>query len=1373
MLGGGLYLTNFDYVLVRPGRFDRAESAFASRSKLPIVPVIRAFGATRGGQRCCVHVHNVYPYCYVEYTQALVPDVVLPYIQRLGNELNRAFAAAANQPTREMQLVAAIHLCKGMPFYGYTETPHYYLKISYVDPALRMRLASILESGRVMETKFQPIEAHVQYHLQFMLDYNLSGCDYMELDQLYFRGPWPPEERGGWNEASIPHAQKTDLPRDTYSELEGDAEAHHIANRRTMREAHGKPEAQDEPLVPSLRGLWVQERMRRQHAGLSPTPERSAPFPRTDPSDTPWVAAERHAAQLAVRVEEDATEEEVPDRGMEKYVLDAYQTPELFHAHGLERVAPPDASGTSAKIFDLQHAQSQGSQETPTLHTAPSQSLAHETSLFLSSSSHSGHEPSHTEAPPPRAPRKRKRTSHTPHQAQKGWYAYRTPAPTKQEVMRSFAFFGLPDVEYTPCHFSRASDVPALTREYANKAFTIPSSTLAHMPLFAHWPERRERSAGGMHPIPHWQIAQAPPSAASVRAWLTHHELQPTPALLPSSQIPLPRITESQTKTPVLDIGRQHMTTLALQVIVPTRADLVPDARQDAIDAVVYTLMQDAEPDASEPYIYETGLVYVSSPRRLGLAGVTVHYVDTELELLNMLVDIVRALDPEILTAYDVHRGSWAYVAERASLFYEYDLLAELGRARRRGGGSASVDQWTATHASALRVQGRHVLNIWRMMQGEVALTQYTLENVVYHILHRRIPHYDHATLTTWLRSERASDVVRALTYTVRRVRFALELLEKSELLFRTAEFARMYGIDFFSVLSRGSQFRVESVLLRITKLQSYLLPSPNREQVGQQNAAECVPLVLEPQSAFYRSPLLVLDFQSLYPSMMIAYNICYSTCLGRLVPFQGTYKLGFIEHAPPPGAMRRLANDVQVLPNGIVMAKRSVRESTLARMLREVLETRVMVRTAMRAPGVNKAMARRYQAQQLSLKLLANVTYGYTGASASGRMPCVEIADAIVQSGRETLERAMNLIEQTEEWGGEVVYGDTDSLFVSLPGKSKEQAFAIGRAISEAVTKMNPEPVKLNFEKVYLPCVLVAKKRYVGYKFESPSQLRPVLDVKGLEIIRRDGFVALQRMQEACVRILFDTQDLTLVKQYCQRQWSKIYAGLVSPLHLVTAKAVRLGSYSGPNLPPGAALSARGLLHDTQRIPHSGERIPYLLRHGLPNTKLSDLAVSPRAVLADPGLRLYADHYIRRLLVPALSRIFNLVGVDVQTWVDEMPRSRTMVSTRAFSVEACAVCGQATAQYLCQDCARNPEQTLHRAASELNEAEARQAAIHTLCSACADDGSCERPPCVSLDCPVSYTRAKNDAAVHERSARLAHALENVVHYPSEDPWVW
>ena len=73
------------------------------------------------------------------------------------------------------------------------------------------------------------------------------------------------------------------------------------------------------------------------------------------------------------------------------------------------------------------------------------------------------------------------------------------------------------------------------------------------------------------------------------------------------------------------------------------------------------------------------------------------------------------------------------------------------------------------------------------------------------------------------------------------------------------------------------------------------------------------------------------------------------------------------------------------------------------------------------------QALNRMLDAQQLGLKLLANVTYGYTAANFSGRMPCVEVADSIVGKARETLERAVSLISSTPEWGGRVVYGDTD----------------------------------------------------------------------------------------------------------------------------------------------------------------------------------------------------------------------------------------------------------------------------------------------------------------------------------------------------------
>ena len=71
------------------------------------------------------------------------------------------------------------------------------------------------------------------------------------------------------------------------------------------------------------------------------------------------------------------------------------------------------------------------------------------------------------------------------------------------------------------------------------------------------------------------------------------------------------------------------------------------------------------------------------------------------------------------------------------------------------------------------------------------------------------------------------------------------------------------------------------------------------------------MPLIMEPLSAFYNSPLVVLDFQSLYPSIMIAYNYCYSTCLGRVNTFKGQYKLGVTELALPDGLLDRLQDHI------------------------------------------------------------------------------------------------------------------------------------------------------------------------------------------------------------------------------------------------------------------------------------------------------------------------------------------------------------------------------------------------------------------------------------------------------------------------------
>lgn len=73
------------------------------------------------------------------------------------------------------------------------------------------------------------------------------------------------------------------------------------------------------------------------------------------------------------------------------------------------------------------------------------------------------------------------------------------------------------------------------------------------------------------------------------------------------------------------------------------------------------------------------------------------------------------------------------------------------------------------------------------------------------------------------------------------------------------------------------------------------------------------------------------------------------------------------------------------------------------------------------------------FNARQLALKLIANVTYGYTAAGFSGRMPCAELADSIVQCGRSTLEKAISFVNENEKWKAKVIYGDTDRYTVCI----------------------------------------------------------------------------------------------------------------------------------------------------------------------------------------------------------------------------------------------------------------------------------------------------------------------------------------------------
>ncbi|KAF5861120.1 DNA polymerase zeta [Aspergillus alliaceus] len=1018
----------------------------------------------------------------------------------------------------------------------------------------------------------------------------------------------------------------------------------------------------------------------------------------------------------------------------------------------------------------------------------------------------------------------------------------RLVCPSPSEVLSTFSEYGYPSVIYTKAHYSNEDDVPDRPRDYAGRQFRLQGSGIHYLPDFDS-SGRSPAMLGGQNAMLRdrqeqeqidqwlresstsktWEFAPMPPSRSEVIQWFESRQSEPEGETVQSEQHsrePKPKTKLnilSQIEGPTqkneygfkysqkdasVEYQTQYMSIMSLEVHVNTRGVLAPNPEEDEIACISWCIQTDDEDLDVNSHIsgVHVGMVfqgeYDAPEVKLTKAlRIDIEHESTELDLINRLIDIVRLYDPDIITGYEVHNGSWGYVIERARKKYDFDICDELSRVKSQAHGrfGKDADRWGFNHTSSIRVTGRHMINIWRAMRGELNLLQYSMENVVFHLLHRRIPHYSFRDLTEWYQSGKPRDLMKLVDYFVSRVQMNLEILESNEFVPRTSEQARLLGIDFFSVFSRGSQFKVESLMFRIAKPENFLLVSPSKKQVGQQNALECLPLVMEPQSDFYTNPLLVLDFQSLYPSIMIAYNYCYSTFLGRVHQWRGRDKMGFTEYERQPRILELLKDKINIAPNGMMYAKSEVRKSLLARMLAEILETRVMVKTGMKLDKDDKALQRLLNNRQLALKLIANVTYGYTSASFSGRMPCSEIADSIVQSGRETLEKAIALIHSVERWGAEVVYGDTDSLFVHLKGRTRDEAFDIGEEIAKAVTDMNPTPVKLKFEKVYHPCILLAKKRYVGFKYEHRDQKEPEFDAKGIETVRRDGTPAEQKIEEKALKLLFRTADLSQVKRYFQKQCTKILQGRVSIQDFCFAREVKLGKYSERGLPPpGALISTKKMLEDPRLEPQYGERIPYVVVAGAPGSRLIDRCVPPETLLQDAQLDLDAEYYITKNIIPPLERIFNLVGANVRQWYDEMPkvqRIRRVEGTATSSGKdakkttlesymkssTCIVCKAKlddTDVPVCTECMRQPHISLLDLVTRQRHAEKSVSDLLRVCRSCMGVPFDDEVKCDSKDCPVFYSRTRYVANWRHTKAVLDPVV-NLLQDKSENALEW
>ena len=324
---------------------------------------------------------------------------------------------------------------------------------------------------------------------------------------------------------------------------------------------------------------------------------------------------------------------------------------------------------------------------------------------------------------------------------------------------------------------------------------------------------------------------------------------------------------------------------------------------------------------------------------------------------------------------------------------------------------------------------------------------------------------------------------------------------------------------------------------------------------------------------------------------------------------------------------------------------------------------------------------------------------------------------------------------------------------------------------------------MQLKFEKVYLRSVLLSKKRYVGYKVESATQQEPNFDAKGIEIVRRDACPIVVKMMEKVLRILFTSGSLADIQHYCLCQWTKILAGDLRLSEFIFAKEVKLDKYRATkarkggsagkptsSLPPAAIVATKAMLTDRRAEPQHGERVPYVVVNGPPQSRLIDLVVSPQEFIqsASHGYILNGHYYIAKQVIPALARVLSLVNVDCQRWYLEMakPVSKAWFSTHArrnapqargcrtidqyYQSQHCFFCTTLIQppHRLCRDCRETNAQSVQLTLLlQRRQLQKRQSTLQRSCQRCCNGHTMmstrSNIPCQSLTCAIPFTNVR------------------------------
>lgn len=772
---------------------------------------------------------------------------------------------------------------------------------------------------------------------------------------------------------------------------------------------------------------------------------------------------------------------------------------------------------------------------------------------------------------------------------------------------------------------------------------------------------------------------------------------------------------------------------LSFDIECAGRKGVFPEPDKDPVIQIAAMVIRQGE---TEPFARTIFTLKDCAP----IVGTKVQCFNKEIEMLESWSRFVRLTDPDIITGYNINNFDLPYLLNRANALKSstFPFLTRVKDARSVIKEAVlQSKQMGRRENKSINIDGRCQFDLLMVLLRDYKLRSYTLNAVSYHFLQEQKEDVHHSIISD-LQEGNPQTRRRLAVYCLKDALLPLRLLDKLMCVINYMEMARVTGVPLSYLLTRGQQIKVVSQLLRKAVEQNLVLPVHKGAGEDEYEGAT----VIEPRKGYYSQPIATLDFSSLYPSIMMAHNLCYTTLLASPSKAQ--------EYGLSP-------EDFIKTPSGNYFVKSHKRKGLLPEILESLLAARKKAKNDLKKE-TDPLRKKVLDGRQLALKISANSVYGFTGAQV-GKLPCLEISQSVTSFGRTMIAFTKEQVEEKYTivngytHNAEVIYGDTDSVMILFGVETVAEAMELGNEAASYVSEKFVKPIKLEFEKVYFPYLLINKKRYAGLYFTRADR-HDKMDCKGIETVRRDNAPLVANLINTCLQKILIERNPSGAVDYAKQVISDLLCNRVDISQLVITKELTKTEKEYAAKQAHVELANKMRKRDAGTAPKLGDRVPYVIVAGAKGTPAYEKAEDPIYVLEN-SLPIDYEYYLSNQLSKPLLRIFEpILGekAESQLLKGDHTRSRIIAHskvgamakfiTKKASCVGCKVPVPSASEALCKHCKARESEVYMKQTNALGAMEQKFSELWTQCQKC--QGSIhEEVICTSRDCPIFYMRRK------------------------------